>query len=99
MRSAWDAPKSGRNLAERGFDFAFATLVLDGPTLERPDTRRDYGEPRTVAVGVADGVSLTVVYADRLDPAGGPPVRRLVSARLSNRRERQAYAEAFPPPG
>lgn len=99
MRFAWDASKSERNLAERGFDFAFATLVFDGPTLERPDTRRDYGEPRTVALGVADGVPLTVVYTDRPDPAGGPPMRRLISARLSNRRERQVYAEAFPPPG
>ena len=99
MRFAWDASKSERNLAERGFDFPFATLVFDGPTLERPDTRRDYGEPRTVAVGVADGVVLTVVYTDRPAPEGGPPVRRLISARLSNRRERQAYAEAFPPPG
>ena len=93
-----DAPKSERNLAERGFDFAFATLVFDGPTLERPDVRRDYGEPRTVAFGVADGVFLTVVYTDRPASEGGSPVRRLISARLSNRRERRAYAEAFPPP-
>ncbi len=99
MRFTWDASKSERNLAERRFDFAFATLVFDGPTLERPDTRREYGEPRTVAVGVADGVLLTVVYTDRPDPVDGPPVRRLISARLSNRRERHAYAETFPPPG
>jgi uncharacterized DUF497 family protein len=99
VRFTWDAPKSERNLTERGFDFAFATLVFDGPTLERLDTRRDHGEPRTVAVGAADGGLLTVVYTDRPDAGGGPPVRRLISARLSNRRERQAYAEAFPPPG
>ena len=97
MRFAWDAPKSERNLAERGF--AFATLVFDGPTLERPDTRRDYGESRTVAVGVADGVFLTVVFTDRPNPEGGASVRRLISARPSNRHERQAYAETFPPPG
>jgi uncharacterized DUF497 family protein len=98
VRFAWDASKSERNLAERGFDFAFATLIFDGPTLERLDTRRDYGEPRAVAIGAADGVLVTVVYTDRPAPEGGAPVRRLISARLSNRRERQVYAKAFPPP-
>jgi uncharacterized DUF497 family protein len=48
-------------LRERGFDFEFATQVFDGPTLERVDTRRDYGERRVVAVGVADGIMLTLV--------------------------------------
>jgi uncharacterized DUF497 family protein len=75
VRFAWDHSKSERNLAERGFDFAFATLIFDGATLERLDTRRDYGEPRTVAVGAADGVLLTVVYTDRPAPEGGAPVR------------------------
>src|ERR1043166_6622139 len=35
MRFSWDPEKSEANLRERGFDFAFATLVFDGPTLER----------------------------------------------------------------
>ena len=77
-------------------------LIFDGPTLERLDTREDYGEPRLVAVGLADGIPLTVVYTDRTAADGGAVVRRIISARLSNRRERQAYSEAFPsgePPG
>ena len=44
MRFGWDARKSDQNLRERHFDFDFATQVFDGPTLEREDTRRDYGE-------------------------------------------------------
>jgi len=35
VRFAWDRSKSAENLRLRGFDFAFATLVFDGPTLER----------------------------------------------------------------
>lgn len=97
MRFDWDPRKSDRNLAERGFDLAFATLIFDGPTLERLDTREDYGEARLVAVGLADGVPLTVVYTDRTAADGGAVVRRIISARLSNRRERQAYSQAFPP--
>ena len=43
----------------------FATLSFDGPTLERDDLRRDYGERRVIAIGIADGLALTVVYTDR----------------------------------
>lgn len=93
MRFAWDAQKSTENLRTRGFDFEFATLMFDGPTLEREDQRRDYGEKRVVAIGLAQGIAITVVYTDRAG-AGGL-VRRLISARLSNRRERQAYFEAL----
>ena len=61
MRFTWDPDKSDANLAARGFDFEFATLIFAGPTLEREDTRQDYGERRIVAVGLAQGIALTVV--------------------------------------
>ncbi len=93
-RFSWDDRKSDRNLQDRGFDFEFATQVFDGPTLEREDTRRDYGEQRVIAVGMAQGILLTVVYTDRAE-AGGEVIRRIVSARVSHRRERQAYEDAI----
>ena len=88
MDFTWDAKKSDDNLRDRGFDFAFASLIFDGVTVEVEDRRRDYGEERMVAIGQADGIHLTVVYTDR-DRA-----RRIISARRSNRRERQVYARA-----
>lgn len=94
MRFEWDPEKSDRNFAERGFDFAVASVRFLGPTLERIDTRQDYGEVRRIALGVADGIPLTIVYTDRAE-AGGV-VRRIISARVSNRRERQAYRKVFP---
>ena len=93
MRFSGDARKSAANFAERGFDFAFATLVFDGPTLERVDDRTDYGEPRIIAIGLADGLHLTVVYTDRV--GARDTLRRIISARRSNRRERRAYDEAY----
>ena len=93
MRFTWDSRKSEANLDERGFDFAFATLIFDGPTLERHDNRQDYGEMRIVALGIADGIPLTVVYTERAE--GGEIVRRIISARVSDRRERKAYREIF----
>ena len=89
MRFAWDSRKSAENLAARGFDFAFATLIFGGPTLEKPDRRKDYGEPRVLAIGLAQGIELTVVYTDRASE------RRIISARRSNRRERKAYKAAL----
>ena len=94
MRFAWDRGKSDANYRERGFDFEFASLIFDGPTVEVEDTRRDYGERRLVAIGLADGLALTVVYTDRVDPAG-EVVRRIISARQSNRRERRLYDETL----
>ena len=93
MRFTWDPAKSEANLRERGFDCAFATLAFDGPTLERLDDRQDYGERRIIALGVADGIPLTVVYTDRAEE--GDVVRRIISARVSNRRERKAYRQIF----
>ena len=93
MPYSWNAAKSAANYRQRGFDFEFATLVFDGPTLEKPDQRADYGELRVVAVGLADGLHLTVVYTDRVAEDG--VVRRIISARRSNRRERKAYDQAY----
>jgi len=93
MEFAWDRAKNEANLRVRRFDFAFATLIFDGVTVEVPDSRKDYGEPRVVAIGLADGVHLTVVYTDRPVP-GGRWVRRIFSARRSHRHEREVY-QAF----
>ncbi|MDP3772851.1 MAG: BrnT family toxin [Gemmatimonadales bacterium] len=93
MEFAWDPPKSEANLEARGFDFAFATLIFEGPTLEREDRRQAYGERRIVAVGLAQGIPLTVVYTDRR--SGDRVERRIISARRSNGREREAYEKAL----
>ncbi len=85
----WDEAKSEANLRERGFDFAYAALIFDGPTLEWDDVRQDYGERRIQAIGKVDQDVLFVVYTWR------SAVRRIISARLANRRERDAYREAF----
>jgi uncharacterized DUF497 family protein len=88
-RFEWDAEKSESTLASRGFDFEFASRIFDGPTVERIDDRREYGEMRVVAIGTADDVFITLVYTDRVDV--GELVRRIISARRSNDHERQAY--------
>ena len=93
MRFSWDSRKSEANFVARGFDFEFATLIFERVTVERTDDRRNYGERRVVAIGLAQGLHLTVAYTDRKGP-GEEIERRIISARRSNRRERKAYREA-----
>ena len=93
LEFVWDRRKSETNLSLRGFDFLFATQIFSGVTVERADDRRDYGEPRFVAIGVVDDICLTVACTDRSKASGGIE-RRIISARLSNRRERMVYEAA-----
>jgi uncharacterized DUF497 family protein len=85
----WDGAKSEANLAARGFDFAHACLVFDGPTLELDDDRSDYGERRTQVIGRVGADILFVVFTWR------GSVRRIISARLANRKERDIHEKTF----
>lgn len=64
-------------------------MIFEGPTLEWDDARRDYGERRIRAIGQVDEDILFVVY-----PWKGA-ARRIISARLASRRERDADGQAF----
>ncbi len=53
---------------------------------------------RTVALVTADGIALTVVFTVVFTDhvvSTGEVVRRLICARLSNRKERRQYVEAL----
>ncbi|MBV8774242.1 MAG: BrnT family toxin, partial [Deltaproteobacteria bacterium] len=55
MSYEWAAAKNRENLAKHEIDFADAVLIFDGAVVEAPDQRRDYGEERITAIGVANG--------------------------------------------
>jgi uncharacterized DUF497 family protein len=84
MEFEWD-DASERNRRERGFDFATAALIFDGPVQTTFDDRRDYSEERVIAIGEINGEVLVVVYTDR------GQVRRIISARRANRKERETW--------
>ena len=94
MRFSWDPAKSEASFRARGFDFEFAARIFEHPTWEREDTRQDYGEHRVLATELVEGLELAVCYTDRL-MSGSIVERRIISARRSNRRERQAYWQAI----
>jgi uncharacterized DUF497 family protein len=90
MNFEWDEGKSTRNAHQRGLPFAVAMAIFDGPMLEQPDRRRDYGEMRIKAIGAVEGRVVVCVYTDRGDR------RRIISLRAAKRKERDAYHQAFP---
>ena len=77
----WHDSKNEECLAERGFDFAYASRLFDGETVEFPDERENYGETRIIAFGHIDGLMYAVVYTDRAD------VRWIISAFRCRQRE------------
>ena len=85
MLFEWDEAKSRRTLSERGFGFDYAARIFLGPTLEKEDDRRDYGEVRMQAIGQVGDDVLFVVYTDR------GTARHIISARLASRKERQTW--------
>lgn len=85
MEFEWDEAKSEWTRRERGVDFATAARIFEAPVQTTPDERRDYGEERIIAIGEVDGAVLVVVYTDRSG------VRRIISARPANRKERETW--------
>jgi uncharacterized DUF497 family protein len=58
--------------------------------LERVDDRFDYGEIRVYAIGVVNGLEVTVVYTDVSESE-----RRIISAWRAERHERAAYWQSL----
>lgn len=87
MEFDWDQPKHERNLRERGIGFDEAALIFEGDLVEWVDDRFDYGERRICAIGAVDADVLRVVYTVR------GTVRRIISARRANRKERRRWLE------
>jgi uncharacterized protein len=65
MRFTWDRRKNAINVRRHGIDFEDAKHIFEGPTVERDDDRFDYGEVRVYAIGLVNGVEVTVIYTDR----------------------------------
>ena len=90
IKFEWDETKSERNRILRGLPFDLAMALFDGPVIEQPDLRRDYGELRIGIIGSVDGIVLHCVFTDRGNK------RRIISLRPANRRERNDYRAAYP---
>ncbi len=87
MKISYDPAKRARTLEERGLDFEDCVEVFAGDTIEIPDLRRDYGEPRIRTIGWLSGRMVMVVWTARGDG------RRVISMRKANEREEAIYRQ------
>ena len=89
MELTFDPPKDAVNLAKHGLSLGMAE-ELEWDTLQcKPDTRREYGEPRQIGYAIAGDRLYCVVFVDR--PADAPTERRVISLRKANSREVKQY--------
>lgn len=90
MKFEWDEIKNQRNILKHGVSFEDASKVFLGFTLDATDDRFDYGEERTISIGMISGIAVvTVVHTDRNGAC------RIISARIAKQSERDIYIEAF----
>jgi uncharacterized DUF497 family protein len=82
----WDEAKNRRNIKDHGIAFDDAKRIFESPTVERVDDRFEYGEVRVYAIGVVNGLEITVIYTDCDDDE-----RRIISAWRSEPHERRVY--------
>jgi uncharacterized DUF497 family protein len=89
MKLTYDPHKDAANLAKHGVSLGMAD-ELEWDTLDcKPDTRREYGEPRQIGYAIAGDRLYCVVFVDR--PADAPTERRIISLRKANSREVRHY--------
>lgn len=96
MRITFDPTKREKTAAERRLDFADATLVFAGVTVELEDTRTNYGETRVICYGLLD-LSTPVQPTDTTQygrAAGIAPSVAIATAAV----QRPALVRPTPPP-
>lgn len=91
MNVTFDPAKDAANVAKHGVSLTEAAGFEWGSAVVWPDTRRDYGEARMVALGYIGLRIMALVFVDR--PPEEPTERRIISLRKANSREVKRYAE------
>ncbi len=85
MLITFDPAKRDATLSARGLDMAEAGKMFAGAVVERHDDRFDYGEVRTLAVGMLNGAVVAIVFTDRGE------VRHIISMRKATKGEQDDY--------
>ena len=72
IKFEWDPNKAKANWDKHKVSFEQARDVFkDIMALDEPDEREDYGEERSIRIGVVEGRLLVVTYTERIDEDSG----------------------------
>jgi uncharacterized DUF497 family protein len=88
LRFECDEAKAASNLRKHGVSFDAAYAVFDDNDRLEEDDLFSRGEYRMIAIGRAERLVITVVFAEPEEN-----VVRLISARLATANERKAYEQ------
>ncbi len=83
------AQERDANLAKHQIPFSSVRVCFEVPLLARRDRRFEYGEERSTALGLLDGVPVVVIYTKRSDRI------RIISASKADRDERSRFEKAL----
>ena len=87
MLIEFDSAKREKTLLDRGLDFADAPRIFAGQHFTLADDRVDYGEERFVSVGRLVDRVVVLTWTPRGE------VRRIISMRYANEREKARYTQ------
>ncbi|MDP2155325.1 MAG: BrnT family toxin, partial [Sulfuricella sp.] len=87
MLIEFDSAKREQTLIDRGLDFADAPKIFSGKHFTLADDRADYGEQRFISVGKLVDRIVVLIWTPRGE------VRRIISMRYANEREKIRYAQ------
>lgn len=87
MLIEFDSAKREQTLIDRGLDFADAPKIFSGKHFSLADDRADYGEQRFISVGKLADRIVVLIWTPRGE------VRRIISMRYANEREKPRYAQ------
>jgi len=87
MLVEFDSAKREKTLIDRELDFADAPRIFAGKHFTLADERVDYGEERFVSVGKLVDRVVVLTWTPRGE------VRRIISMRYANEREKIRYAQ------
>ena len=90
MRFTWDPDKNLANIPQARDRPRGCGSNFEGPTVERIDERFEYGEIRVYAIGLVNGIEITVIYTDRDEDE-----RHIISAWRAEPHERRYYWQNF----
>ena len=85
MTIKFDPAKDRINRAKHGLPLSAAERLFQHATVEFEDDRFDYGESRTIALGLIDGRVVVCVHVDR------GQTRRIISLRKATSHETKEY--------
>ncbi len=95
MQIEFDATKDAANVQKHGVSLALAVELDWDSALVWQDSRKAYGEERQSALALLQGQGQARVYFVAFVDRGN--VRRVISLRKANDREKVTYAKVFKP--